>query len=402
MLVLLAAFLGWMFDGLEQGIFPLIARPALGQMMRTGNDKLVGPWIGYITAAFLVGAAAGGLVFGWMGDRIGRVRSMALSVLAYSLFTGLGILAQHPWHLLVLRFLAALGMGGEWSLGVALVMEVWPDNRRPLMAALIGLSANFGFALIGLLGLVFKVTEASWRWVMLAGVSPAILTFFIRLFVPESERWKHAQITSGPARPVREALSPPILSRTLIGILIASIVLIGTWAAIQQIPSWVDQLTNRQAPRAKAVGLILISVGAMVGSFSAALLAGRWGRRTTYFGLSALSLVACAILFRCFHTYNGRMMVMLFIVGTLTASFYGWLPLYLPELFPTRVRATGQGIAYNTGRIFAAAGAVWGGSLVSFFGGSYARAGAIITLVYAVGMIVIWIAPETKGKVLPE
>ena len=117
------------------------------QMLPAASKGVIGLWMGYITAAWLIGAAVGGLVFGWLGDRIGRVRGMALSVLVYSAFTGVGYFAQQPWHLMVLRFFAALGMGGEWSLGVALVMECWPNNRRPLLAGLIGMSANIGFTI---------------------------------------------------------------------------------------------------------------------------------------------------------------------------------------------------------------------------------------------------------------
>src|SRR5665213_129587 len=124
-MVLLAAFLGWLFDGFEQGLFPLIARPALQNILvnAVGNDGLIGQWMGCITATFLVGAALGGLTFGWLGDRIGRVRAMSLSILTYSLLTGLGYFAMTPWHLGIVRFISALGMGGQWSLGVALVME---------------------------------------------------------------------------------------------------------------------------------------------------------------------------------------------------------------------------------------------------------------------------------------
>ncbi|HBP54534.1 MAG TPA: MFS transporter, partial [Verrucomicrobiales bacterium] len=127
LLVLLAAFLGWLFDGFEMGLFPIVARPALTDMY-TGSDNVdafVGQWMGWITAVFLLGAAAGGFVFGWFGDRFGRVKAMSASILTYSIFTGLGFFAQEPWHLALFRFLAALGMGGEWSLGVALVMECW-------------------------------------------------------------------------------------------------------------------------------------------------------------------------------------------------------------------------------------------------------------------------------------
>src|ERR1044071_7695529 len=207
-LVLIAAFLGWMFDGLEMGIFPLVARPALQDMMQGagGGDQFVGLWMGRITALFVVGAACGGLVFGWLGDRMGRVRSMALSILTYSVFTGLCYFAQVPWHLGLLRFIAAFGMGGEWSLGVALVMESWPGGKRPLLAGVIGAAANVGFVLIAVLGASFKVTQTSWRWVMLAGAAPALLTFFIQLFVPESERWKESG-RLGPARAVEEILN---------------------------------------------------------------------------------------------------------------------------------------------------------------------------------------------------
>src|ERR1035438_4331031 len=160
-LVLAAAFLGWMFDGLEMGIFPLVARPALQEFQSVAgaaNEQFVQHWMGVVTATFLLGAAAGGLVFGWLGDRIGRVRSMTLSILVYSVFTGLNYFARQPSDLALFRFISALGMGGEWSLGVALVMEAWPEGKRPLMAGLIGMSSNVGFALVALIGFFFQVT----------------------------------------------------------------------------------------------------------------------------------------------------------------------------------------------------------------------------------------------------
>src|SRR3954464_381514 len=156
--VLAAAFLGWMFDGLEMGIFPLVARPALQEMLGVGGDQLVGQWMGWITALFLLGAAAGGLVFGWLGDKIGRVRALSYSVLIYSLFCGGCYFAQTPWHLAALRFISALGMGGEWSLGVALVMETWPAKHRPMLAGVIGAAANCGFVAIGIVGYYFPIT----------------------------------------------------------------------------------------------------------------------------------------------------------------------------------------------------------------------------------------------------
>ncbi len=402
-LVLIAAFLGWMFDGVEQGVFPLVARPALQDLIGSEADKLIGPWMGYITALFLLGAALGGFVFGWLGDRIGRVRSMILSILAYSLFTGFCYFAQAPWHLGALRFLAAIGMGGEWSLGVALVMEAWPEKHRPLLAGAIGAAANVGFGLLGLMGAVFHVTRDSWRWVMLAGAVPALLCLFIARYVPESERWQSSVRKTGDTRnPFREVFSGKLLKTTCLGILFASVVLIGTWGSVQWLPAWADQLTDGKVANAKGLTQMLIAVGAVIGCFIGPWIGGRMGRRPAYFLLCLGSLLSCAYMFRYVTTYGPLFQVMTFLVGASTTAFFGWLPLYLPELFPTRVRATGQGVCYNTGRVFAAIGAVQMGYLMSYYEGSYAKAGATITLIYILGMIIIWLAPETKGRPLPE
>src|SRR5688572_11261162 len=410
-LVLIAAFLGWLFDGFEMGLFPVVARPALMTFAPAGVavDAFVGSWMGWITAAFLFGAAAGGLVFGWLGDRIGRVRAMSISILTYSLFTALGFLAQSPEHLAFFRFIAALGMGGEWSLGVALVMECWPEKLRPLMAGFIGAAANVGFLLVGWVAKTFTVTPQSWRWMFLVGALPALLVFFIRLFVPESEKWK--AVANPETKPVREILKPPLLKFTLFGILFASVALIGTWGSVQWIPTWVDQMTKGAIPDAKANAHMASAYGAIVGSLLGPLVGGKIGRRPAFFGLCLCSFITCQFLFRSFQAYSTGLIVTIFCTGMFTAAFYGWFPLYLPELFPTRVRATGQGVSYNAGRIFAAFGALFAGQMVlSFAGGkdsasmasAYAQMGATITFVYVIGMILIWFAPETKGKPLPQ
>ncbi len=401
-LTLAAAFLGWMFDGLEMGLFPLVARPALQQMSGgAANDAFIGHWMGLVTAAFLLGAAAGGLAFGWLGDRVGRVRALSLSVLTYSVFTGLAYFAQTPWHLAATRFCAALGMGGEWSLGVALVMEVWPEKFRPMLAGIIGAAANVGFALIAIIGLFFSVTVHSWRWVVLVGAIPALLTLFIRWFVPESERWQHAAALA-PVRPMHEIFSAGLRRVTLLATGLTAIVLIGTWGTVQWIPLWADQLTGGVQPQAKAWTGLFAGLGAITGCLGGAWAGGRFGRRVTYFGMCLGSLVSCGLLFRGGLGYGPGFLALAFLVGAMTASFFGWLPLYLPELFPTRVRATAQGLAYNAGRVLAAAGALQMGALMRQFDGSYARAGAVITLVYALGLGLIWLAPETKGQPLPE
>ena len=404
--VLAAAFLGGMFDGLEMGIFPLIARPALQQMQAAQgaaiSDSFVGQWMGYVTAAFLLGAALGGVVFGWLGDKIGRVRAMALSIFCYSAFTGLVYFATEPWHLAATRFVAALGMGGEWSLGVALVMEVWPEKHRPLMAGVIGAASNVGFALIAVIGMFFSVTVESWRWVALIGAAPAILTFIITIVVPESEKWQQAVKSSAtPSRPLAEILSPPLLKWTLIAALLSSVALIGTWGSVQWLPLWADKMVAGTNPSAKAFTQAASALGAIFGCLAGAWVGGFFTRRTMYFMLCLGSLLTCGWLFRGIETYGVGFLILTFVVGGFTATFYGWLPLYLPELFPTRVRATGQGLSFNAGRVLAAVGALYSGQLVQSFDGSYAKAGAIITLVYIVGMALVWVAPETKGKPLP-
>ena len=220
-LALTAALLGWMFDGAEMGVFSLVSRPAIQDLMsrqasfvamtKPQQEQHIALWLGVITALFLVGAATGGVLFGWLGDRIGRVRAMTLSVLTYAIFTSLCGVVTAPIQLGVLRFIASLGMGGEWSLGVALVMEVWPNRSRAFMAGLIGAAANVGYLMVSLvsLGLVTFILRVrtllldvglsqswvdhltanqGWRLMMVLGIAPALLTFFIRLFVPESEK----------------------------------------------------------------------------------------------------------------------------------------------------------------------------------------------------------------------
>ncbi|HYR59062.1 MAG TPA: MFS transporter, partial [Chthoniobacteraceae bacterium] len=213
-LTLLAAFLGWLFDGFEMGLFPLIGQPALKDLLgASATPDEANKWFGAIIAVFLVGAASGGVVFGWLGDKIGRVRAMSLSIFTYAIFTGLCGFATEAWHIAALRFVASLGMGGEWSLGVALVNEIFHARTRAVTAGLIGAAANVGYLLVAVLSMVLLsfiataksvflgigVSEATamrflsnsaWRLLMISGALPALLIFLVLMFVPESEKWK--------------------------------------------------------------------------------------------------------------------------------------------------------------------------------------------------------------------
>ena len=420
-MALIAAFLGWMFDGLEMGLFPLVARPALLELM--DSQQQMGTWMSIVIAVFLIGAALGGIIFGWLGDRIGRVRAMVWSVLIYSIFSGLCAFAQEPWHLAVLRFIAALGMGGEWSLGVALVMEIWPSNKRPLLAGLIGAASNVGFLLIGLLGWGMTVvglpallrslylTEDQvtyllgangdgWRVLMLLGAVPAFLTLFIRIFVPESERWREAA-ASGPKTRLADIFAPGLAPITIIATCLGAVALMGTWGSVQWTPAWANRMSGGAA-EATALTQIYSAAGAIFGTMLAAQMADWFSRRWAYFMIALASLLVCGYLFRVTTEFDQHFLWTVAAVGAVTGSFYGWLPLYLPELFPTRMRATGQGFAFNFGRVLAAAGALGSGQLLNYFDEDYARTGSYTSLIYLIPLVLIWFAPETKGKPLPD
>jgi MFS family permease len=417
-LALLAALLGWMFDGFEQGVFPMVGRPALVQLLglqdfdrqakdetlapdarRQAKDAVDGPvrdWNAVMSAAYLLGAAAGGLVFGWLGDRLGRVRAMVFSVLTYALFTGLCGAAQAPWQLAILRFTSALGMGGEWSLGVALVMESWSPHARPVLAGLIGAAANVGFLLVGAVGKVFD-PAAHWRGIFLLCVGPALLTFLLRTFVPESERWQQA-VATGPRPRIRDIFTAGLRRRAVLGASIGAVALLPTWGAVTWIPLWLGQVKSSPAN-----GQMFSALGAILGAVLGAVLVGRLPRRLGYFLLCLMALAACQALFLGWAAgpFDAGFFAMVVLVGACSVTFYGWLPLYLPELFPTRVRATGQGFCYNFGRVLAALGVA-----VLTFGpdikGNYPLAAALVCSVYAVGLVLAWFIPETKGQPLPE
>ena len=501
-LVLAAALLGWMFDGLEQGLFTLVGRPALRELLASAADvpvaeSDVGKWLGIITASFLVGAATGGVLFGWLGDRIGRVRAMTLSVMTYAVFTGLCGVAGTAWQVGVLRFISSLGIGGEWSLGVALVMEVWPNRSRALMAGLIGAAANVGFLLVAAVGFLVAgrlesiatglsnlgfsagavdslVSHEAWRLMMVVGAAPAALTVLIRLFVPESQRWRHEQQrggtshwvtrdllgvllgSAGPALiivvwvepqgllwPVLATLagtaiaiagySYPVvrylqresraselsatalrstLGRMLLAAGLSGVPLLATWAGATWAPSWADKMTGGLAG-AKEQTQMYSALGAIAGTIAAALAGGWLGRRVTYALLCVTSVASLVWLFQFNPVFGPRFLFSAFVVGVCTASFYGWLPLYLPELFRTGVRATCQGFGYNFGRILAAVGALQTGNLMNQFPddvtlgpltltGGYPLACSSMSLIYLVGLVLIYFAPETRGKSLPE
>lgn len=487
-MALAAALLGWMFDGFEMGLFPLIGGPALNDLLGPSSAAQATQWFGAIIAVFLVGAATGGVFFGWLGDRIGRVRAMALSIFTYAVFTGLCGFATEAWHIAALRFVASLGMGGEWSLGVALINEIWPNKSRALLAGLIGAAANLGFLMVGVLSIGLHsfigavealmlgigmptalvsrlLANSGWRFLMISGALPALLVFFIRLFVPESKKWEHERsrgatshwsngdlvgvsigcfasiviiwswspagtapmtaaivtvigvaaalwgflfpvrrylaraISAGSLAPQQERI---VIKHMLLGAGLAGVALLGTWGSIQWAPRWAFQLEPDPGRFSREYTQISSALGAIVFPIVAGVCAGKFGRRPTYAALCVGSILSCLLLYQGNDRFDGFFLLAMFLAGGITAAFYGWFPLYLPELFPTAVRATGQGFAYNFGRILAAVGGLQTATLMGLFGGSFPMAGSVLTVFYAVGLIIIWLGPETLGKPLPE
>ncbi len=400
-LTLAAALLGWLFDGFEQGVFPIVARPALKDLLGSAPEETVRQWNAILSAAFLFGASAGGFLFGWLGDRIGRVRAMVASVLTYALLTGLCGLAQSAVQLAALRFLAATGMGGEWALGVALVMETWPAHARPMLAGLIGAAANLGYTAVALLALVIT-PEGYWRWLLVMCALPALLTFLLRLYVPESEAWRHAA-SSGPKARLGDVFVPGLRGRALLGASAGAVALLATWGAVQFTQLWAGQMTEGTdlKPRAGAYVQICSAVAASLGAFLAPVLLNRVSRRAGYCLLCLAALASSEWLFLGQTAFDARFLLAVGLTGVTTAAFYGWLPLYLPELFPTRVRAAGQGFCYNAGRSLAAVGVL----LTTFridVKGNYPEAAAWVCLVYVAGLGLAWLLPETRGRPLPE
>lgn len=403
--VLMTALLGWMFAGSIMAIIPLAGRPAAIALGVTDEGE-VGRWFAWYICAFLLGAALGGLVFGWLGDRIGRAKSMGLSILTYSLLTGATYWVASPEQLLVLRFLACMGVGGMWPNGVALVSEVWSDVSRPFLSGLIGTAANIGFVLLGGLASWYEITPQAWRWILVVSSSPAVLGVFALFAVRESPRWLAHGIAPAvdqkPQSPAAEVFRPPLLSLTLLGICLGMIPLLGNWGGANWVVPWADQVAGDEDPLLKGRAQAVRSTGAALGSLIGGWLAMQLGRRVTYFGISLASLATSVYLFYFITPLSPQFLFWVFAVGFAGTIYFGWLPLYLPELFPTRVRATGTGVTFNFGRIISALGVVGAGEIILYFHGDYARVGQVTCLIYVLGLIVICFAPDTSRRQLSD
>ncbi len=413
--VLAAVFLGWLCAGVEMGLTPLVSRPALrdllfaagesaGASLSPADEAVVGRWFGAFLSTFLLGGAAGGLLFGRWADASGRVRAVGWSILCYSLFTGAGWFADSPGQLLVLRLLASLGIGGMWAAGVPLASEVWASALRATVAGAIGAAANIGILLLAILGAQHSITPQSWRWVMLVGALPALLGVWVLWRVPESPRWlavrslRGTTATRNAFAPLAELLGRTLRRRTLLGVGLATVPLLGTWASGKWLIPWADATGGVSQAHTQAVW----AAGAVVGSALGGWLAERFGRRVTYFVVSAASLTINMSLYHYLVPGDALFLPAVFLVGLVPTIFFGWLPLCLPELFPTHVRATGSGVTFNLGRVVSACGVLISGWLMTQFHGDYASVGELTSSVYAVGMVLILAARDIQPTALDD
>lgn len=395
--VAVVVFICLLFDGVELGLMPIaslsVTRSLLGAAYSPTRG---GDWFAWLTASLMFGAAVGGIALGRVGDRHGRVRALGLSVLFYSAFAGLGAFVTDLRQLLLLRFLVGLGVGGVWPNGVALASECWPTASRPLLAGVLGAAINVGILMLSQVARWAPITPESWRWLFGWCALPATLGAFVLVGLPESPRW---MATRGKGSVVSTSLGelfrPPLLRLTLIGILLGSVPLVGAWAGSKWMIPWADAVAGASRPGYKAEVQGYWATGAALGGFFGAQLAARIGRRLSYALISLGSTLLTCGIFTLSSPMAPEFLVLVFAQGFVATLFFGWLPLYLPELFPTRLRASGTGLAYNTGRFATAVGVFGAGWLVSLFGGNLAMVGAAAGSVYAVGLIAAALVPQT-------
>ena len=425
-MVLIIAALGWLFDAMDQNLFNMVRAPSVKALLEltglAGKElddaaKLVGA---QLTATFLVGWAFGGFIFGMIGDKLGRTRTMMLTILIYAVFTGLNGLVQNLPQYFICRFITALGVGGEFAAGAALVAEVWPNRSRPMaLGTLQALSAvgNMGAAVVNLLA------GADWRVVYFVGAAPALMVLWIRSSVKEPEAWHEAKekaATDGEIGNIASLFKDPTLRKnTIAGTLIALAGVGGLWGVGFFLPDLIRTVLGpnvaaleaaagkKQLAQWVSYAFIFQNVGAFLGMFGYAVLSERVGRKPALALFLLLAYGSIQLAFWGVRDLNTAY-VLSFVLGFCALAPFSAFAVYFPELYPTRLRATGIGFCYNCARLLAAAAPFALGGLAKAFNSptdpayGFRIAAAIVASIYIFGFVGLAFAPETKGKPLPE
>jgi MFS family permease len=428
-LVIGAAWAGWGFDVFDALLFNFVAPNCVPVLLglqpgAPGTHAATVFWTGTISSILLVGWALGGVLFGWAGDRIGRKRAFFATIALYAVGTALCAAATNIWQLIAFRVLASLGIGGEWGLGAALVAEAVPENRRVEAGVALQTSSPLGLLLAAAVNYwiagvwLADSPQTSWRYVFLAGLAPVLLAFCVRIFVRESSHWS-PQAARGELPSPRRLFGADIRKRTVSGVVVAVTAVLTWWSCNAFVPLIGSTLAVEHARHAglspdaarllaeawKSHGSNAFNLGGLVGSFAAVAFAKLLGRRPMfiiYFLFSALMIFVAFGL----DLEPSTRLNLFFFVGAGVYGVFGTFPFYLPELFPSWLRATGSGFCYNIGRLVAAAGPLLVGIVTSRAGGSSA---AINHTVMWIGLIPLlaalsarWFLVETRGQPLQD
>jgi MFS family permease len=411
-LVVIIASAGWVFDAFEGQLFNVQRNQMLADILRVAPDHPeVRRWGENFLGVFLVGGSFGGILFGWLGDRWGRKPTMVLTILFYSVFSGLTYFADSLWHVGVLRFLVAMGVGGEWAVAASLVAEVVPQHSRAHMSGLFHSTSIIGTWIAAWVGLVMG---ADWRMTFLVGIVPALLVLWVRARVEEPDSWRaaKARVATGAVAQLGSfrdlLLNPRWAKRAIFGLLLAAVGLGTFWAvtvAGQDLAK--DYLVRHGVPAAEATQRAkfaygnIQALGSALGMLSFGPLAVRLGRRRTFvlYHVGALIFVPLT----CFApTSYGMLLALLPIYGFCTIGIHAGYAVYFPELFPNHLRSTGTGFCFNGGRLLASTMLVFSGWLKALPGMDLRNAISLMSLLFLFGLVFICFLPETKGQSLPE
>jgi MFS family permease len=393
-----AAWLGWAFDGLDGFMYALIAKPFVGKLMNLpAADPEVGTKAALIQAVFLVGWALGGAVFGWVGDKIGRTKTLNLTIIFYAVFTGLAFFATEWWHLLIFRFLAALGIGGEWAAGAALVSETMPARFRHWASAILQSGYMTGMILAAFT--VKALKDYPHNYIFLVGVLPAFFTLWIRKAVPEPDEWAEKSQTEKVS--VRDLFSRDVRATTLKVLSLSTICLLGAWTIIYFAPALtrslpaVAKMSKAEADNFVGNSVIVFTLWNIAGNFFCALVTKYIGYRN---GFVAMLTIAMAVFIYGFSQPRSLEESQFWINS---AAFFGLgvfsaFPLYFPPLFPTLLRTTGAGFCYNAGRMVTAVGTLYAGSLApqqTFY---------LVGFLYIPAILIAFFMPELPKEKSPQ
>jgi MFS family permease len=420
---LLASNLGWLFDGFETYALILTVGPALHQLLDAGHYAQIPAYAGTIIAITLLGWGLGGLLGGVLADYIGRKRMMIIAVLAYSVMTGLSAFSFNWISFALLRFMVGIAVGSEWATGSSMMAELWPDNARGKGAGLMQCGLGIGFFVASFVWLfISPLGPDAWRYMYLIGVIPALLTLWIRRSIPESHLWEKAdakrraaieQKRAGQALDENEQKlarftlvdlfsDPKIRKQTIIVFLMSLTTTVGFWGISTWVPPFVAGIAAKDGLPAAAWASyagMAYTVGSVLGYISLGFLADAYGRKPVTIAYFVLALLLTPVLF--FWTQDLKMLLILACVNAFFSNGqYTWMPVWLPELYPTRMRATALAFAFNAPRFVAFLGPLLAGTMIVQFGG-FGKAAMVLALIYIVGIAAAPFLPETRGQSLP-